>query len=56
MILPCETCKHKTVRGEGYRQFIGCDDQERKDKNFHEDTYLYRHTCDAYEKEEEGMA
>lgn len=53
MILPCITCKYKKVREAGHRSFYSCSDAEKEKANFHEDTYFYRHTCDAYEKEEE---
>ena len=52
MILPCLTCKYKTVSEQGFRQFIGCNDKEKKDKNFHYDDFWYHHKCDAYEKED----
>ena len=52
MILPCDTCKFKTVREEGHRIFIGCVDKEKKKENFEYDSYWYHHTCKAYEKEE----
>ena len=51
MELPCITCKFKTVVTRGHRSFYGCNDEEKKKKNFHEDTWTYRHSCDAYEVE-----
>ena len=51
MELPCITCKFKTVVTRGHRSFYGCNDEEKKKKNFHEDTWTYRHSCDAYEGE-----
>jgi hypothetical protein len=51
MELPCITCKFKTVRKEGHRAFFRCIDKEKEKKNFHEDTFWYQHTCDAYEPE-----
>ncbi len=57
MTLPCITCKLRTVRKEGFRTFYGCSDEQIKKENFVEDTWLYRHTCNAYEsedKQEEG--
>ena len=50
MELPCITCKYGTERIEGIRSYHGCSDPERKKANFHEDTFFYRHTCDAYVK------
>ena len=48
MELPCETCKFKTVRTQGHRVFIGCQDPEKKKANFHKDMLKYHHTCDAW--------
>lgn len=51
MILPCIDCKQKTEITVGNRSFVGCSDESLKNKNFHEDNFLYRHSCDAYEKD-----
>ena len=40
MVLPCDTCKRKTVKRSGHRVFIGCNDPELQRENFKEDTYL----------------
>ena len=53
MILPCITCKFKTVRRVGFRSYYGCNDPEKKKANFHEDKIFYRHTCNAYVNEDE---
>jgi hypothetical protein len=53
MILPCTTCKSKKVDKQGPREFVGCDDKIKHDKNFHYDNYFYHHSYDAYEKEAE---
>jgi hypothetical protein len=51
MELPCIDCAYRTEREEGHRIFVGCKDEKRKKENFVEDTWLYRHSCKAYEKE-----
>ena len=45
MILPCETCIHKTEREEGFRIYIGCNDPKLKEEGFIEDTWTYSHRC-----------
>ena len=51
MVLPCDTCKRKTVKRSGHRVFIGCNDPELQRENFKEDTFFYIHQCTAYEEE-----
>ena len=51
MELPCKTCKYKTVRIEGHREFIGCSDAARKEKHFKYDNIMYRHRCTGYVEE-----
>lgn len=53
MILPCETCKYRTVEESGFRKFIGCSDEEKR-KGFRYDDFFYRHKCLNYEAEEAG--
>ena len=53
MILPCITCKYRTVEESGFRRFIGCSDKE-KEKGFRYDDFLYHHKCSNYEAEEGG--
>ena len=50
MILPCTTCKYRTVEESGFRRFIGCSDKE-KEKGFRYDDFLYHHKCSNYEEE-----
>jgi len=52
MTLPCTTCKYKTENKQGFRNFIGCKDEERKKANFHYDNWSYHHDCDGYEQED----
>ena len=52
MILPCITCKHRTVRKEGHRAFVGCNDAKLK-KGFEHDDYFYHHSCTNYEEGDE---
>ena len=52
MILPCTTCKYRTVEESGFRIFIGCSDKE-KEKGFRYDDFLYHHKCSNYEEETE---
>ncbi|HSQ90227.1 hypothetical protein [Romboutsia sp.] len=49
MYLPCDTCKFKRERKDGFRTFVGCIDKE-KEKGFKEDNYFYIHSCSNYEK------
>lgn len=50
MVLPCETCKHRTETRQAHRVFIGCNDSEKR-KGFVEDNFFYRHRCSNYEPE-----
>lgn len=51
--IPCDDCKYRTERHEGFRIFLGCSDKEKR-KGFHENNFTYRHQCDNYKKGEEA--
>lgn len=50
MNLPCITCKFKKEETVGFRTFVGCIDEKKKEDNFIENTWTYNHSCKAYEK------
>ena len=54
MNTPCNTCKHITEKKNGFRIFIGCDDDERK-LRFEYDNFFYDHTCKGREPREECL-
>ncbi len=56
MNLPCITCKHKTIRNDADRTYIGCNDPECKEKHFKEDISCFHdHECSAWEAGEVGV-
>ena len=49
---PCTMCVNYSETVQGFRKFIGCNDEEKR-KGFHYDNFLYHHTCDNQNIREE---
>ena len=55
MELPCKICKHMTSREEGFRRFVGCDDEKLEADGFEYNDWNYHHTCKNQEIREECL-